>query len=61
LHGGLNDAGQFTPQYLDADKRFRQAKTLRKIGALEDMLALIPKHKGQRNAGRPQTSALQSA
>ena len=36
-----------TPQYLDADKRFRQAKTAaEKIGALEDMLALIPKHKG---------------
>jgi small GTP-binding protein len=36
-----------TPQYLDADKRFRQAKTAaEKISALEDMLALIPKHKG---------------
>jgi ribosome-interacting GTPase 1 len=36
-----------TPQYLDADKRFRQAKTVaEKISALEDMLALIPKHKG---------------
>jgi uncharacterized protein len=36
-----------TPQYLDADKRFRQAKTTtEKISALEDMLALIPKHKG---------------
>jgi ribosome-interacting GTPase 1 len=36
-----------TPQYLDADKRFRQAKTAaEKIEALEDMLALIPKHKG---------------
>ena len=29
-----------TPQYLDADKRFRQAKTAaEKISALEDMLA----------------------
>jgi uncharacterized protein len=36
-----------TPQYLEADRRFRQAKTAaEKIGALEDMLALIPKHKG---------------
>jgi hypothetical protein len=36
-----------TPQYLDADKRFRQAKSAaEKISALEDMLALIPKHKG---------------
>jgi len=36
-----------TPQYLDADKRFRQAKTsAEKIVALEEMLALIPKHKG---------------
>jgi uncharacterized protein len=36
-----------TPQYLEADKRFRQAKNAaEKIGALEDMLALIPKHKG---------------
>jgi uncharacterized protein len=36
-----------TPQYLDAEKRFRQAKTAaEKISALEDMLALIPKHKG---------------
>ncbi|HXH12639.1 MAG TPA: GTPase [Alphaproteobacteria bacterium] len=36
-----------TPQYLDAEKRFRQAKTpAEKISALEEMLALIPKHKG---------------
>jgi ribosome-interacting GTPase 1 len=36
-----------TPQYLEADKRFRQAKNAtEKISALEDMLALIPKHKG---------------
>jgi uncharacterized protein len=36
-----------TPQYLDADKRFRQAKNAaEKISALEEMLALIPKHKG---------------
>jgi ribosome-interacting GTPase 1 len=36
-----------TPQYLDAEKRLRQAKTpTEKISALEEMLALIPKHKG---------------
>ena len=36
-----------TPQYLDAEKRFRQAKTpAERISALEEMLALIPKHKG---------------
>jgi len=35
------------PQYLEAEKRFRQAKTTaEKIGCLEEMLALIPKHKG---------------
>ncbi len=36
-----------TPQYLEADKRFRAAKTIEeKMAALEEMLALIPKHKG---------------
>jgi hypothetical protein len=36
-----------TPQYLDADKRFRAAKTVEeKVAALEEMLAVIPKHKG---------------
>jgi len=36
-----------TPQYLEADRRFRQAKTAaERVGALEDMLALIPEHKG---------------
>jgi hypothetical protein len=36
-----------TPQYLDAEKRFRQAKSpAERISALEEMLALIPKHKG---------------
>ena len=36
-----------TPQYLDADKRFRDAKTVEdKVAALEEMLAVIPKHKG---------------
>ncbi|MFQ5881002.1 MAG: GTPase [Candidatus Methylomirabilales bacterium] len=35
------------PQYLDAEKRYRQAKhPPEKIRALEEMLALIPKHKG---------------
>lgn len=35
------------PQYLDAEKRYRQAKQPpEKIRALEEMLAVIPKHKG---------------
>jgi len=36
-----------TPQYLEAERRFRIAKTgPEKIEALEEMLAVIPKHKG---------------
>lgn len=36
-----------TPQYLEAEKNFRLAKTpLEKIAALEEMLAVMPKHKG---------------
>lgn len=36
-----------TPQYLEADKRFKQAKTAEeKIACLQEMYALIPKHKG---------------
>jgi len=36
-----------TPQYLGADKRYRQAKTPEeKIICLQEMYALIPKHKG---------------
>ena len=36
-----------TPQYLDAERRFRDAKTVEeKLSALEEMLAVIPKHKG---------------
>ena len=36
-----------TPQYLEADKRYREAKTSSdKIAILEEMLAIIPKHKG---------------
>ena len=36
-----------TPQYLKAEEAYRRATTLEeKIAALEDMLALIPKHKG---------------
>jgi len=35
------------PQYFEAEKRFRQAKTApEKIMALEEMLAIMPKHKG---------------
>jgi len=36
-----------TPDYLEAEKRFRAARTQEeKIAALEEMLALLPKHKG---------------
>jgi ribosome-interacting GTPase 1 len=36
-----------TPQYLGAEQRFKDAVTLQeKIEALEEMMALIPKHKG---------------
>jgi len=36
-----------TPDYLKAERAFRQAKTApEKIAALEEMLATIPKHKG---------------
>jgi ribosome-interacting GTPase 1 len=36
-----------SPEYLAADKRFRAARTLsEKILALEEMLSVIPKHKG---------------
>src|SRR5512136_2319729 len=36
-----------TPQYLDAERKFKQAKTTpEKIKALEVMMAIIPKHKG---------------
>jgi len=35
------------PQYFEAEKTFRQAKTnAEKIAALEEMLAIMPKHKG---------------
>jgi ribosome-interacting GTPase 1 len=36
-----------TPQYLEAEKNFRQARTTQeKIACLEEMLAVMPKHKG---------------
>ncbi len=36
-----------TPQYLDADQRFRRARTAaEKVACLEEMLRIIPKHKG---------------
>jgi hypothetical protein len=36
-----------TPQYLEAEQRFRAAKTpTEKIACLEEMLRVIPKHKG---------------
>ncbi len=36
-----------TPQYLEAEKRFKQAATTaEKLEALEEMMSVIPKHKG---------------
>jgi len=36
-----------TPQYMEAEKRFKQAASVpEKIAALEEMMATIPKHKG---------------
>src|SRR5262245_55283327 len=36
-----------TPQYIEAEKRFKQAQGVsEKIAALEEMMATIPKHKG---------------
>ncbi|RKY80025.1 GTP-binding protein HSR1 [candidate division KSB1 bacterium] len=36
-----------TPQYLEAEQRYREAQTLQeKLSALKEMLATIPKHKG---------------
>ena len=36
-----------TPQYMEAEKRFKQAETVQeKIVALEEMMATIPRHKG---------------
>jgi len=40
-------AANLTPQYMDAEKRYREAKTIpEKIEFLEEMLRLLPKHKG---------------
>jgi len=36
-----------TPQYMDAEKRFKQAQSVEdKIAALEEMMSTIPRHKG---------------
>lgn len=36
-----------TPQYIEAEQHFKEAKTIpEKLAALEEMLATIPKHKG---------------
>jgi uncharacterized protein len=40
-------AANLTPEYLEAEKRFKSAKTTdEKVEALEAMLATIPRHKG---------------
>jgi hypothetical protein len=39
-------AANLTPQYLEAEKKYREAKTIpEKIECLEEMLRLLPKHK----------------
>ncbi len=36
-----------TPEYLEAERRYREAKTpAEKLGCLEEMLTVLPKHKG---------------
>ena len=36
-----------TPQYMEAERRFKQAETVQdKIAALEEMMSTIPRHKG---------------
>src|SRR5882724_9906821 len=36
-----------TPQYMEAEQRFKRAATVpERIAALEEMMAVIPKHKG---------------
>src|SRR5437762_5687114 len=36
-----------TPQYMEAEKRFKQAASVEeKIAALEEMMSTIPRHKG---------------
>ena len=36
-----------TPQYMEAEKRFKEADTIQeKIAAVEEMMATIPRHKG---------------
>src|SRR5512139_1049451 len=36
-----------TPEYLEAERRYREAKTqAEKLACLEDMLTVLPKHKG---------------
>jgi small GTP-binding protein len=43
----LDMPANLTPQYMDAEKRFKQAQTVAdKVAALEEMMATIPKHKG---------------
>jgi hypothetical protein len=40
-------AANLTPQYYEAEEAFKKASTIEeKISALEEMLAVIPKHKG---------------
>src|SRR5215472_1777380 len=43
----LTMPANLTPQYMEAERRFKQATTVEdKIAALEQMMAVMPKHKG---------------
>jgi small GTP-binding protein len=47
LAGGKPMPANLTPQYLDAEKAFKEARTPEeKLEALRHMMAVIPKHKG---------------
>ena len=40
-------SANLTPDYLEAERRFKSAKTTEeKVGAIEEMMATIPRHKG---------------
>ncbi len=46
-NGALIMPANLPPQYFEAEKRFREAKTPQeKVEALEEMLMIMPKHKG---------------
>jgi len=47
IHGRWDMPANLTPDYYDAEKRYKKAKTREeRMAAIEEMLAVIPKHKG---------------